>query len=438
LIVRPGRVLENTSILVQGGKIVQVGKDIAVPEGAKEVKGAVVCASYIDPWSALGIDANVLADQKLDPAARTADGLDLYSEDHLRSEAVRSGVTTARLQGGWRGATCGLGAMVRLDPQVDDPDAAVLLADADLGMSLGLSVDQGSRFQRMPDGSLQFVSGDRPVDVFDRVSAVDKLIAGLDSGRGYRVAELEYDFKLKEWQDSIKEKTEELNDDFKKAKKARDKEVKKAEEKGNEHKDEKYKEDRKPKQPKYSADKSALAQVAEGELPLVVEVHRAGELRNLLAGTESFTRLRLVIAGGTEALSCSKQLAERGIPVIVWPSLRGTSSKDEFQGDDLSLAASLSEAGVQVLLGSGGRDSSATRDLPLLAEMAIGHGFDRDKAFEAMTLGAATTFDLGRRLGSVEVGKDADLLVLDGMPLEPNSHIKYVFCGGRLVVTPQN
>ncbi|MFT7484384.1 MAG: imidazolonepropionase-like amidohydrolase, partial [Candidatus Paceibacteria bacterium] len=72
------------------------------------------------------------------------------------------------------------------------------------------------------------------------------------------------------------------------------------------------------------------------------------------------------------------------------------------------------------------------------AEMAIGHGFDRDKAFEAMTLGAATTFDLGRRLGSVEVGKDADLLVLDGMPLEPNSHIKYVFCGGRLVVTPQN
>lgn len=438
LIVRPGHVLENTSVLVREGEIVQVGADIEVPEGATEVKGAVVCASFIDPWSALGLDPNVLGDQKLVAGARTADGLDLYSDDHLREEALKAGVTSARLQGGWRGANCGLGAIVRLDPQLHDPEQVVLLNDADMGMSLGLSVNQGSTFQRMPDGTFRFISGDRPVDVFDRVSAVDKVIAGLETGRGYRKAELEYEFKLAEWKTAIAEKTEELQDDFKKAKKKRDKEVKEAEEKGKEHKEEKYKEDRKPKAPKHDADKAALARVAAGEIPLVVEVHRAGALRNLLKGTEKFGGLRLVIAGGSEAMSCAEELAKRDIPVIVWPSLRGTSAKDEFAGDDLSLAASLADAGVEVLLGTGGRTASATRDLPLLAELAVGHGLDAELAFEALTIGAARTFDIAGRVGSVEVGKDADLLVLDGMPLEPDSHIEYVFCGGRLAVSPKN
>jgi len=437
LVVRPGQVRENASVLVRDGRIVQVGgADLALPEGATEVRGAVVCASYIDPWSALGVDSGALADTNLVGSARTADGLDLYTGDHLRDEALRAGVTLARLQAGWQGQIGGLGAVVRLDPQLDVAEEAVVTDSADLAMSIGLSVDQGSQFVQGPDGSFRIISGDRAIDVFDRVSAVDKVVSNLETGRAYRKSQLEYEHKFAEWQKAIEKKTEELEKDFKKAKKDRDKDVEKAKEKGKEHKDKSYKEDRKPKQPKPDPDKAVLAQVAEGELPLVIELHRAGEIRNLLDATKDFSRVRMILAGATEAGPMAGELASRGIPVIVWPSLRGTNAADEFQGSDLSLAATLRDAGVNVLLGSGGRDATASRDLPLLAELAIGHGLSRDDAFHALTLGAARAFGVADRVGTIELGKDADLLVLDGMPLESGSHIQYVFCGGRLAVSP--
>lgn len=438
LIVRPGDVRENTSVLVRDGRILDIGPNLALPEGAVEVKGSVVCASFIDPWSALGVDSGSLGDKSLVEAARTADGIDFHSQDHLREEALRAGVTSARLQAGWQGKKGGLGAFVRFDPEVDDPEHAVILTDADMAMSVGLSINRGASFQRMPDGSFQMVSGDRPVDVFDRVTAVESVISSIEAGEAYRRAETEYKYDLEEWQKEIAKKQEELEDDFKKAKKDRDKDLKKAKEDGKEHKEKKYKEDKKPRAPKYNADKEALARVAEGELPLVVEVHRSSEIRNLLKGTEEFSRVRLMIAGGSEALACAEELAARRIPVIVWPSLRGTSFKDEFNGADLSLAAELADAGVHVLLGSGGRSAESTRDLPLLAQLAVGHGLDREHAFKALTLDAARAFDVADRVGSVEVGKDADLLVLDGMPLEATTSIQYVFCGGRAAVTPED
>ncbi len=86
----------------------------------------------------------------------------------------------------------------------------------------------------------------------------------------------------------------------------------------------------------------------------------------------------------------------------------------------------------------GGRSAGATRDLPLLAALCVGHGLDQKTAFEALTLGAARTFDLADQLGSVEVGKQADLLVLSGQPLDPRTQVRYVLSGGRVVMTPED
>jgi imidazolonepropionase-like amidohydrolase len=72
------------------------------------------------------------------------------------------------------------------------------------------------------------------------------------------------------------------------------------------------------------------------------------------------------------------------------------------------------------------------------AELAIGHGLGRDAALNSLTLGAARAMDLGSRLGSVELGKDADLLVLDGDPLTGTTRIEYVLSGGDVVITPQD
>ena len=168
-----------------------------------------------------------------------------------------------------------------------------------------------------------------------------------------------------------------------------------------------------------------------------MQVHRFAELRGLLSGTEKMDRLRLVLVGASEAIPLAAQLVERQIPVILTPALNGRGALDELEGADLSLAARLTRAGVRVLIGSGGLDPAATRDLPLLAQMAIGNGFDRDQAFDALTLGAARLFDADDHVGSVERGKDADLLLLDGDPLSSAGRVRYVISAGRVVVTPE-
>jgi imidazolonepropionase-like amidohydrolase len=172
-------------------------------------------------------------------------------------------------------------------------------------------------------------------------------------------------------------------------------------------------------------------------MPLVVQANRAAEIRGLLKATAGYDRLRLILAGGAEAGFFATELAERRIPVLVWPALRGRGAPDEYEGAGLSLAGELARAGVQVLIGSGGLDAGASRDLPLIAQLAVGGGLDRALAFEALTLGAARAFDLDRRLGSVERGKDAELLILDGEPLATATRVRCVISEGRVVVSPE-
>jgi len=316
----------------------------------------------------------------------------------------------------------------------------VIEADAALGMSIGLSANasnQGPTFEVVDGQVIQRDRGSRGMDPFDRIADVDRVTSTIEGGRNYLVSKNEYRHELEEWQKKIAEKETELDKEFKKAKKDREKEEKDAKEKGKKFEEKKYKEDKKPQPPRFDEDSEALAQVANGDLPLTVQVHRFAELRGLLAGTEKQDRLRLVLVGASESIPLATRLVERQIPVILAPALNGRGAPDELEAADLSLPARLSRAGVTVFLGSGGVDPAATRDLPLLVQMAIGNGFDRDQAFDALTLGAARLFDAEDRVGSIERGKDADLLLLDGEPLSSAGRVQYVISAGRIVVTPE-
>jgi len=416
VVVRPGEVIENAQVIVEDGLIREVGTNLVKPEGAREIEGAVVCASFIDPWSTLGLSSDSVNDAGTNAATRTIDGLDPYTSAELREDVLRAGVTVVRTQAGSRAKVQGVAAIVRVAPGLDSDDA-IVLSDAAVGAAVGVTTS-------------------RAADPFDRQSDVDRLVGLIESGRKYREDHVEYKYKLEEWKKEISEKEAELEKDFKKAKKARDKKKSKADEEGDEFKDKKYKEDKRPKAPKVDEAKASMARVADGEMPLVVHVHRAAELRSLLGATSGFDRLRLVVAGGTEALVSAKELAERHIPVIVWPTPLGASNADEYAGHDLSLAGRLAEKGVTVLLGSGGL-SFSTRDLPLLAGLAIGHGLDREDAFAALTTRAARVLDVSDRFGTVESGKDADLLVLDGEPLVSTTRVRYVVTAGRVAVSPE-
>ncbi len=410
VIVRPGEEIENGSILVERGVIVAVGKDLEVPDGARILQGEVACAGFVDPWSSLGIDPESVGDLATTPAARTVDALNPWLWPHSRREALQGGVTALRVQAGRAASFGGIGAVVH----TDESSAAVLLDDACIAGSLGVS------------------RAGRELDVFDRVAEVDRLIGALDKGRRYRESQVEYRHELEEWEKAIAEKTAELEKDFKKAKKDREKEEKEAEEKGKEFKEKKYKEDKKPREPRHDPDDEALARVTEGEIPLVIEVHRASEIRRLLSKTEPFDRLRLVIAGGTEALGFAEELVERRIPVILWPVPMGDPRSDEYAAHDLALAGELARAGVTVLIGSGGGPHA--RELRLLASLAVGHGMPPEDALEAITEAPARVFDLGRRIGTLERGRSADVLVFDGDPLDTSASLRFVVSRGRVVI----
>ncbi|HED65831.1 MAG TPA: hypothetical protein ENJ09_09785 [Planctomycetes bacterium] len=412
LIVRPGEELENASLLIEDGVIVRVGPDVEAPEGARRIEGRVVCAGFVDGWSTLGIEPAGVRDQSALAATRSLDGFDPFRSPEDREIALRAGVTSERIQVGAIAAIGGIGSVVRTELG-DRPE--VVADEACVAATVGIT------------------RGGRAVGVFDRVSEVDRLVAQLQKGASYRKSELKYRDSLEEWQEAIAKKREELEDDFKKAKKKRDKDVAEAEEKGKEYKEKRYKEDKKPKKPRWDPNVEVLARVTDGEIPLAVEAHRVPELRGLLEKTTGFDRLRLVVLGGSEAGFLADELAERHIPVMLWPT-PDRSGRPEMARASLELAGELAEAGVEVLIGSGG--SANAGSLRLLAAAAVGHGLDRDAALSAITLGPARAFDVADRIGSLEPGKDADLLVLDGDPLDTTAPIRFVLSHGRVVVEP--
>lgn len=440
VIVQPGEVLEDVAVIVRDGRIVAVGKDLQRPEGARELEAKVLCAAYVDAWGALGLAGSELFDTTSSAATRTVDAYDPYIDEPLRNETLRAGVTCVRVQSGSSARVGGVGALVRVAPGLARGEAAIV-DEAGVAMSVGLSANvqgQGPTFEIVDGQIVQRESSARGMDPFDRQAEVDRVVAAVESGRGYLQSKIEQKHELEDWQKKVTEKETELEKDFKKAKKDREKEEKDAKEKNKKFEEKKYKEDKRPQPPKFDDDAEVLGRVANGELPLVVQAHRTAELRALLGGVEKYDRLRLVLEGASEALNCVEQLSARHVPVIVTPALVGRGAADELEGADLSLAARLSLAGVPVLIGSGGSTPAASRDLPLLAEVAIGNGLERQKAFEALTLGAARAFDAADRIGSVERGKDAELLLLDGDPLTPQGRVLYVISAGRVVVTPES
>ncbi|HEX6881884.1 MAG TPA: amidohydrolase family protein [Planctomycetota bacterium] len=410
IILRPGVELTKGTLLLERGVVVRVGQDLSIPEGVRVVEGAVACAGFVDPWSSLGLDPDSVGDLGASAATRSIDALDPWLVPAERREALLAGVTSARVQIARGALIAGIGALVQT---TERSEPSVVREDACLAGSVGVS------------------RGGRTGDIFDRAGEVDRLVGALEKGKRYRESQVDFKKELETWTKAIAEKLAELEKDFKKAKKDREKDEKDAKEKGKEFKDKKYKEDKKPRRPRFDPDDEALARAVDGELPLVVEVHRASEIRRLLDRTAGFDRLRLVLAGATEALAFADELVERRIPVILWPAPMGTSRPDEYEGHDLALAGALAREGVRVLIGSGGGGDA--QELRFLAALAVGHGMEPAAALAAITSAPAAVFDAGDRLGTLEPGRSGDVLVFDGDPLDTRATLRAVVSRGEVV-----
>jgi len=173
----------------------------------------------------------------------------------------------------------------------------------------------------------------------------------------------------------------------------------------------------------------ALTPVVRGELPLLVFADRSREIRAAADFCDK-QRLRMILAGGSEAYKVKDLLRSKGVPVILRPVLTLPLDEDDPYDRLLSQPAELAAAGVKFAFAS--FDNSFARRLGQNAANAVAYGLPYEEALKAVTVYPAHIFGLDEQMGTLEQGKLANIMVTNGDPLELTTDVKYLFIRGQL------
>ncbi len=181
------------------------------------------------------------------------------------------------------------------------------------------------------------------------------------------------------------------------------------------------------KLPKFDMKLEAMIPVIKREIPLKAHAHRADDIYTILRICKEFN-VRATIEHATEGHLMVDDLLEAGVPCIVGPSF-GHRSKFELINKTFATPGILDRAGVKVALTT---DASVTplQYLPILAGLAVKAGMTEAAALRAITINAAEILELDARIGSLEVGKDADFSIFNGHPFTTSGQAWKVFIDG--------
>lgn len=362
-------------ILIRDGKIEAVGATVSIPENARvvEVAQGVVVPGLVAAFTTLA-EPERDTEESVTPELRVADGLDVYGRWR---RVLSGGVTSVYLSPPSRRLIPGRGAVAKLSD--GSPSARVLKDPAALRIVLGEWPKNPPILWKPPlppTTEVPFVAPEkqRPTTRAGELALLRELFAQARSAEPQK--EGLPDRKLE-----------------------------------------------------------VLRAAVRGEIGVRVKAERAEDIRNALALGDEFG-LRVVIEGGREAFVLAADLARRKVPVVLTPPVQPAAGVAE----DLSQtqvsgrakaenAALLMEAGVKVALAT---SDPAIPDLLAVAAWAVGNGAPTDTALRAVTIDAAEILGVADRIGSIDVGKDADLAVLTGDPLGTQTVVQMTIADGRI------
>ena len=364
-----GGIIENGDVLIENGRITQVGANLTAPAGATviDATGKVVTPGIFAPVSTIGLEEIGLDAEANDagpnrgegyPLSASLNAVDAYNPSSTLIPINRTGGVTRAVSGPEAGDKIfgGRAAVIDLSGETNSitkPDAAQIVV-------------------------LGYPGAERSGDT--RMGAWATIREYLDEAQSYAANPNDYVRRQREERFAL-------------------------------------------------SDLKALSPVISGSQPLLVYVSGANDIRNLIRLKNAY-RLRVIIVGGSEAWRVAPELRAANIPVIL-DALANLPSQFEDLGSTLENAARLHEAGVKIAFyNPQGFGAHNLRGLTQLAGNAVRSGLPHEAAMAALTLNSAEMFDLQSQLGSLEAGKIADVVIWDGDPLEVTSAAEMVFING--------
>jgi imidazolonepropionase-like amidohydrolase len=172
----------------------------------------------------------------------------------------------------------------------------------------------------------------------------------------------------------------------------------------------------------------ALIPVFKGELPLWITANSLIQIESAVSWAEE-QKLKIVLVGGTDAIYATELLKEKNIPVIITSILKLPVHRDSDIDEPFTLPLKLHDAGIKFCIAATG--ASSVRNLPYHAAKAAAYGLPKEEALKAVTIYPAEIIGVADKVGSLEKGKEATLMITDGDPLEITTQIEKLYIQGR-------
>ncbi len=363
-----GAVIENGDVIIQDGRITQIGADLSAPAGSVviDASGKVVTPGIFSPYSSIGLvevsavaDSNDSTPHEGFALGAALDALDAYNPSSSLIAINRTGGITRALSAPGIGDTLfgGRAAVIDMSGKVN----SVTKANAAQVAVLGIGAAERNGGTRMGGWAV--------------------MREFLDEAQSYHANPNDYVQRPHDGRFAV-------------------------------------------------SDLKALGSVLEGEQPLMVRVDGANDIRNLIKLKDNYG-LKVIIVGGAEAWLVADELSAANIPVIV-DALYNLPRQFEHLGATLKNAARLNAAGVKIsFFNPPGRGAHNLRYLTQMAGNAVSEGLPYDAAIKALTIYPAEMFGLESTLGSLQPNKIADVVIWDGDPLEVTVRPEVVFINGQ-------
>jgi imidazolonepropionase-like amidohydrolase len=179
----------------------------------------------------------------------------------------------------------------------------------------------------------------------------------------------------------------------------------------------------------------ALVPVVEGRVPVVMHANLARDIRAAIRFADEF-KLKMILADAQDAAKVVTELKSHNIPVILGPILDLPPREDDAYDMTFTNAKTLYDNGIRFAIQSS--DAHNARNLPYNAATCAAFGLPKDVALKSITIFPAEIFGVADRIGSLEAGKIANVIVTDGDPLEIPTHVKHLFIGGEEISLETN